>query len=181
MKRIFKLSLTTLAVSLSMNGWVLAAPTATPATTDIGYVDLQKAVQSVDSGQKAKELLAKEFERRKNEIQTRQDELKKMQDEFEKKSMVMNEKSRMEKQAEFQRKFQDFQEFYQKSQMEMAQKEKDLTQPIFEEMETLIKEIAQERKLSFVLEKTKSAVLYAPNDRDYTSLLIEKYQKKNKK
>ena len=148
---------------------------------NIGYVDLQKAIQSTQAGRQAKDALAKEFEKKKGEVEQKQNDLKKMNDEFEKKSLVMNEKTRQEKQMEFQRKAMEFQQYVQESQVLMQNREKELTQPILEDMERLLREIAKEKQVSMILEKNRSAVLWAPDENDYTDLLIKKYETEKKK
>jgi outer membrane protein len=151
------------------------------ANATIAYVDLQKAINATASGKAAKESLTKEFERRKKEVDGKKDEIKKLNEDFEKKSMVMNDKAKQEKITELNQKFQAAQQLAAKYEQEMQEKQVQLTQPIIEDMQKLIEEIAKEKGYAMVLEKNKSAVVYAQPEIDVTSTLIEKYEKKSKK
>src|SRR4051812_47213280 len=68
----------------------------------IGTVDLQKALQSVDAGKKAKAQLEKDFNTKKKELQNEEASLRKMTEEFKKQSLVMNDEARNKKQGEIQ-------------------------------------------------------------------------------
>src|SRR5271156_1653477 len=70
--------------------------------TKIATVDMQKALQTVDSGKKAKSQLEKEFNAKKKEVQTEEASIRKMGEELEKQSLVMNEEAKNKKRGELQ-------------------------------------------------------------------------------
>src|SRR4051794_11529426 len=86
--------------------------------TRVGTVDMQRALQTVDSGKKAKSQLEKEFTAKKKELQNEQTAIQKMTEEFKKQSLVMNDEARGKKQAELQERMLKFQELTQRSQAE---------------------------------------------------------------
>ena len=143
----------------------------------IGTVDMQKALQTVDAGKKARTQLEKEFNTRKKDLQTEEAAIKKMSDEFKKQSLVMSDEARGKKQAEIQERIIKFQEMTNRSQQEIQLKERDLTQPIITKIRTLISEMAKKKGYSIVLEKNENTVLFSQEKDDLTSEVITAYDK----
>ena len=157
--------------------------TAFPAFADeakIGTVDMQKALQSVEAGKKAKSQLEKEFNTKKKDLQTEEGSIKKMTEEFKKQSLVLSDEARAKKQQEIQERIMKFQELTQRSQSEIQQKEQDLTGPIIQSLRTMIGDIAKKKGYTFVLEKNENSVLYSPEKDDLTADLISAYNSKPK-
>ena len=59
------------------------------ADIKIAVVDLQKALQSVESGRQAKSTLEKEFNEKKKALQAEEEAIKKMTEDFKKQSLVL--------------------------------------------------------------------------------------------
>ncbi len=147
----------------------------------LGYVDLQKALHTVDAGKAAKSSLETEVTTKKAEIEKQQKALQKEAEEFEKKAAVMNEKTRTEKQAELQKKFMEFQRKAGEAQMLLQQKERDLSKPLIDEMRAIVEALGKEKGLQLVLEKNEGAVLYAESGSDLTDEVIARFNKKKGK
>ncbi len=166
---------------------VLGMPYLSVADEDakmaIGTVDMQKALQTVESGKKARSQLEKEFNTKKNHLQTEEASIKKMTEEFKKQSLVMNDEARGKKQAELQERIIKFQELTARSQGELQQKERDLTQPILGKLRAIIAEIAQKKKYTLVIEKNENTVLFSLEKDDLTDEVISLFdhQEKSKK
>ncbi len=146
----------------------------------IATVDMQKALQTVDTGKQAKSQLEREFNAKKKELQTEEAAIKKMTDEFKKQSLVMSDEARAKKQGALQERIMKFQELTARSQAEIQQKERDLTQPIIMQLRTIIADSAKKHEYSVVLEKNENSVLYSQDKDDLTSEVILTYDKKNK-
>ena len=162
---------------------VFSTSLALPAFADdakIGTVDMQKALQSVDAGKKAKSQLEKEFNTKKKDLQTEEASIKKMTEEFKKQSLVLSDEARAKKQQEIQERIMKFQELTQRSQSEIQQKEQDLTGPIIMSLRSMIGDLAKKRGYTFVLEKNENSVLYSPEKDDLTADLISAYNSKPK-
>jgi outer membrane protein len=145
----------------------------------IGTVDMQKALQSVDAGKKAKAQLEKEFNAKKKELQTEEANLRKITEEFKKQQMVMNDDARAKKQSEIQERIMKYQEETQKSQVEIQQKEHELTEPILNKLRVVITDLAKSRGYTMVLERNENMVLYSPDKDDLTQDVISAYNKKS--
>lgn len=165
--------------------FVVAAVAAASATVraeeiKIGVVDMQKAIQSVEAGKKAKGQLEKEFNARKKELQTEESSIKKMGEEFRKQSLVLTDDARAKKQAELQERIMKFQELTARSQQEIAQKEQELTQPIVSGIRKIIGELAKQKGYSVILEKNENTVLFSLDKDDLTSDVITAFNKGGK-
>lgn len=144
----------------------------------IGYVDMQKALQTVEVGKKAKAELETEFNKKNKELQAEEASIRKMHEEFQKQASVLNEAARNKKQAEIQERFMKLQENRQKSQMEIQKKEQALTEPLIKKLRTLIKEMSEKKGYQLVLEKNENSVLYSLEKDDMTQDLITEFNKK---
>jgi outer membrane protein len=157
---------------------LIFAGTAHAAETKIGYIDMQKAIQSTAAGKKAKKDLEDEFTKKKKDLDKREADIKKMGEDFEKRSMAMNEESRLKKQNEIRGEMAKYQELAAKSQMEIQKRERDLTAPIVNKLRGIIEEIAKKEDYTVILEKSEQSVMWAKKDFDLTDRVVKEYDKK---
>jgi outer membrane protein len=143
----------------------------------VGVVDMQKALQTVESGKKAKATLEKEFNIKKKELQAEESSIKKMGEEFKKQSLVLNDEARMKKQGEIQERIMKFQEMTARSQSEIQKKEQELTQPIVNKLRAIISEMAKTKGYTVILEKNENTVLYSMDKDDLTAEVITTFNK----
>lgn len=162
-----------LVILIASLGFAMAAK----AEVKIGYVDMQKAIQSTSAGKKAKSELEAEFNKKKKELEKKETDLKKMGEDLEKKKAVLSEEVFGKKQAEFQEEMLKYREFVGKSQMEMQKKERDLTAPILEKMKATIGKVGKEQKYTMVLEKAEHSILWAESSSDLTDDVIKTFEK----
>lgn len=146
----------------------------------LGTVDMQKALQTVDAGKKAKAQLEKDFNVKKKELQSEEAAIKKMGEEFKKQSLVLSDEARAKKQGEIQERIMKFQELTQRSQGEIQQKEAELTQPIIGKLRSIIADLAKKKSLAVVLEKNENTVLFSQDKDDLTDEVISTFNKQHK-
>lgn len=146
----------------------------------IGTVDMQRAIQNVEAGKKAKSQLEKNFNSRKKELQAEESSIKKMGEEFRKQSLALNDEARAKKQAELQERIMKFQEMTARSQQEIAQKEQELTQPIVTGLRKVISEVAKQKGYTVILEKNENTVLFSLDKDDLTEEVIGNFNKAGK-
>ena len=142
-----------------------------------GVIDMQKAIQATAAGKKAKKELEGEFEKKKKDLKKKEDDLKKKAEAFEKKKMVLSDKVREEQQAEIQEEMMKFRDELGKSQSMIQQKERDLTKPILDKIQKSISEVAKEKDLSMVFERSEQAARYAKPELDITDEVIKRADK----
>lgn len=150
------------------------------AEVTIGFVDMQKALQSVEAGRKAKSQLEKEFNAKKKELQSEEAAIQKLGEEFKKQQLVMSDEGRAKKQQEIQERIMKFQQMTARSQSEIQQKEQELTQPIIAKLRSIVGDLAKTKGYSLILEKNENTVLYHQEKDDLTGDVINQFNKQSK-
>lgn len=139
----------------------------------IGYIDMQRAINEVEEGKKAKKKLRRIFKARQKELQEKQEELEKMKSTLQKEVALLKEDVKKKKLLEYQKKVMELQQFVYKNQKELAEKESEMLKPIMERMQKLLADIAKKGKYSLIMERR--AILYLPKSADLTDKLIKRY------
>ncbi len=146
----------------------------------VAYVDLQKALQSVEAGKTAKSQLEKDVASKRAELEKAQATLQQEAEQFEKKSAILNDSAKAAKQQELQKKFMEFQKNASESQADLQKRERELTKPLIDELRAIIEGIGKEKGFQLIVEKNEGAVLYAEAGSDLTDQVIEKFNTKYK-
>jgi outer membrane protein len=153
---------------------------AADAPFKVAFVDLQKALQTVDAGKQAKGTLEKEVSSKREGLEKREADLRKEAEAFEKKAAILNDAARAQKQAELQKKFAELQKNAAESQMDLQKRERELTKPIIDEMRSIIEALGKEKGYLLILERNEGGVLFAQNGDDLTDAVIDKFNSSNK-
>ena len=143
----------------------------------IAVVDMQKALQSVDAGKKAKSELEKEVEAKKKQFDSEKASITKMGEEFKKQSLVMSDEARAKKQGELQERIMKLQEKGAQTEQELRMKEQQLTQPILNKLRSIITDQAKKKGYSMVLEKNENTVLFSQDKDDLTPEVVSAFNK----
>lgn len=167
----------TLAKFFTLINLVLFAATAMGADSKFAYLDMQKAIQSVDQGKKAKKELETEFNAKKKKLEAKEKDLKEMGDDLEKKAMALSDEARGRKQREFQEEMLKYQKMVAQSQQEIQGRERELTAPILDKMRTVIEKLAQDEGFTMIFEKNEQSVIWAKKEVDITDKVIASYEK----
>lgn len=146
----------------------------------VGYVDLQKALQTVEAGKNAKSSLEKEVTTKKAELEKNQAALQKEAEEFEKKVAIMNDSAKATRQAELQKKFVELQKAAAESQMGLQNRERELTKPIIDSLRAVIEALGKEKGFQLILEKNEGAVLFSQGGEDLTQDVITRFNSQYK-
>lgn len=166
-------ALSVMALFLSVR--VIAAETPAGGAFRVGYVDLQKALQTIDAGKNAKSSLEKEVSTKKAELEKNQAALQKEAEEFEKKVAIMNDTAKATRQAELQKKFVELQKAAAESQMGLQNRERELTKPIIDSLRAVIEALGKEKGFQLILEKNEGAVLFSQGGEDLTQDVISRF------
>ncbi len=159
---------------------LIATGASAEEVTKIATVDMQKALQSVEAGKKAKAQLEKEFNTKKKMLDDEQTAIKKLTEEFKKQSMVLNDQAKAKKQGEIQERMMKFQDSMMRSQTEIQQKETELTAPIVKNLKELVKDLASKKSYQLVLDKNEASVIFSNDKDDLTDELVKSYNSKHK-
>lgn len=166
--------LSLILVSLGVCSSVLAS-----ADIKIAVVDLQKALQSVESGRKAKSTLEREFNDKKKQLQAEEEAIKKMSEDFKKQSMVLSDEAKNRKQQEIQERLVKYRELFGKSQFDIQNRERQLTEPIITKLKGIVDDMGQKQGYTIILEKNDNNVLFSQPKDDLTEDVIKTFNKKN--
>lgn len=146
---------------------------AANAEVKIGFVDVQRALFTVKEGVSAKKKLEGIVKKKQEKFDKMQNELKELKDELEQQASLMSEEKKRQKVQDYQKKLLELQDYYLNNQREIAEEEKNLTKPIFDKMDKVIKKIGQEKGFTIIIEK--AAVLYNRSGIDLTDEVIKEY------
>ena len=141
----------------------------------IGYVDLNRALNEVNEGKKAKAKLEKDGKAKKQKLEIKQKELRSATEAFEKQRLILSADVLRKKEMELQKQYLEMQKMTVAFEREFAQKEAEFTQPIAEKLKRIIAEIGNKEGFAAIL--PKEMMLYAPDGTDLTEKVISKYNK----
>lgn len=169
-------------MTTARNATVLAAlllsvslPRVAAAEPKIGVVDMQRALAETEDGRKAKETLKKLFEQRQKTLDKQQNDLKTLKEGVEKQRDVLSREVLAKKLEEYQKAFGELQNTYMEFQRELQAKEGELTKPILERMQRVMRRIGQTDGYALILERAEAGVVYIPSNFDLTDVLIQRY------
>jgi len=145
------------------------------ADAKIGVIDLERAMNEVDEGAKAKADLKKEFEIKQAVLDKKQDEIKKLQESFENQASVMKPEVRQNKAMELQKKAGEAQQLYMTMQQEMMKRQQDVMGNILQKMAVVSSALSKEGGYDLILNKNETTVLFAKPALDLTSEAIRKF------
>jgi outer membrane protein len=147
----------------------------------IGYVDLQKALNESEAGQKAKEVFKAEVDRMEQSLEKRKNEVTKLKDELEKKGLLLKEEERDSLERDYRQKLRDFERQYKDSQQELQIKDRELTGRILEELRQVLRDMGEQGNYTLILEGNNTVVLYGSKAIDLTETVIKTYNAKGAK
>jgi outer membrane protein len=153
---------------------VHAAP-AQAQQPKFAVVDLQRALTEIEEGRKAKTTLKTLFDQRQKTLDKQQEDLRVLKEGIEKQRDVLSREVYQKKVEELQKALAELQATYMEFQRELASKEADLTKPILERLQRIVRLIGQKDGYALVLERTEAGVVYIPSTYDLTDLVIQRY------
>jgi outer membrane protein len=153
----------------------LASPAIAQDASKVGYIDLQKALNASSSGKAAVEQLRAIFEEKKVSLEREKAAIEQRKDELDKQALLMNEATRREREDEIRRLERDWTRKINDSKEEMSQQEARFLDQIRVELLKVIEDLGREGKYTLILEKSASAILYAPDSIDLTEEVVKRY------
>lgn len=141
----------------------------------VAIIDMQRAIQSVSEGKKARENLQKEWEEKTKKLQA---DGKKVQDkaaELRKQSMVLDEKTMREKEEALQAEFMKLKEQEMKIQSEFQQRDHEVSSPIINKIRKFVADISKENGYTLVIDGNEGNVIFAQNTDDITEQVVKLY------
>ena len=146
----------------------------------IGYIDIQKVLNSSRAGMEAKQILTEESQERQKILEDQDKELKALKEELERKGSALSTEARAEKEGDLKSKQDEFRNLLAKMELELQRKDLELTQSILKDLEGIISELGKKGRYDLIVEKNEGVVLYAPPDYDLSEQVIKLYDAEKK-
>ncbi len=146
--------------------------------TKVGAVNVQRTLNEVEQGKRAKAALKAEFDAKQRKVVSQQEELKQMQAQLEKDAAVLSKDALMAKQKTFNDKFVELQRNMASYRDELVAKEAKMTSQIIQNVKTIVADIAQKEGFTLVVETSQDAVLFAKSKEDLTSKVVSAYNQR---
>jgi outer membrane protein len=150
------------------------------AEPKVAYVDVQRALWEVEEGKEAKARVQAIADAAQKDIDRDRTAVMKEKDDFEKQVNKMSPADRNQRGTELEKKMIDFNNKLQKSGQEVEAEQRREVDAILAKMNPIIATIAERESLSFIFDKSRSGLLFAPTTLDLTNELIRIYNEKYK-
>ncbi len=143
----------------------------------IAVIDIKRVVNTSKYGQEVMEKLQKKYEELQSQLEAKGKEIEALKEEIEKKSQLWAQEVREKKQAEFQKKLRELKTLQEDAQMEMQEYEKKLLDPIFKELEEIIKSYVEKEKFDLLFERSQPGIYYASPRIDISPQIVDIFNK----
>ena len=159
---------------------IMASTSVMAADVKLGYIDMQRALNTSEAGKEAKEQLAARVKKYQDEINVKQEDLKKLKEELEKQGMLLSDAARSTKEKDYQNRLKEFQRFTKDAQDELQGKDEELTRKILEQMEKIIQDYARKNGYTFIFVRNES-MLFVDEKADLTEAVMKLFNASRKK
>lgn len=159
---------------------LLAAPLALAQGADlrVGVIDVNRALNQSDAGQRSKKVLLAAKAQKENELKAKDSDLKRLSEEL-RSNIMLTEAAKAQKEQDLRSKDAELRQQVQDAQRDLQEQERKLTESIFTELRTVIGIVAQEQKLDVVLESRAAETILFSRLKfvDITDEVIGRYNK----
>ena len=169
MKNIFILVLTV--------GVMFSGVSVANAQEKIALVSLQRALNEVNEGKKAKADLQKNYDSKKKQIDTMKTDLEQLSQQLEKEQMVLSKDALKLKTQDLQKKYLDLQNKAASYERELKTAEAESANKILTSLKTLVSKISDQEGFTLVIENSGQTVLFSKSAEDITPKIIAAYNK----
>lgn len=148
------------------------------AQLKIGYVDSNTILKQISDAQDAQKVLDATIQEWKTELSKKQSALKSKKKDFEDKKLILSSVKKSELQKEMdalEKEISDYRNSKFGVNGELFKKQKELMKPIENKVFNVIKEVAEEKDLDFVFDRSGDIIfLYAKEKYDITNDVLDK-------
>lgn len=150
------------------------------AEDKIALVSLQRALNDVEEGKKAKDMLKVDYESKKKKLEDLKTQLDALYAELDKQKNVLSKEALSTKVKELQTKRDDWQSQLIAYEKEFRAKESESTTKIMTGLQAMVLEMAKSAGYTLLIENSANTVLYSASATDITDKLIATYNSKKK-
>ena len=144
----------------------------------LAYIDMDEILENVDEYSTASSLLEKNVEEWKKDIEVRKMELQGREEQLQAEKVLLTQELIEDRQKEldiFRKEIVDLQNKYFGPKGEYIEQKNKLLKPIQDQVLSIVRQIAQERKYDFVFDRSSDLVmLYSSKNYDISSLVLQR-------
>lgn len=152
--------------------------------TRVGYIDMNVILESVEEYGKASQLLDKNIEKWKKEIELKKIQLKQFEDQLNTERILLTPELIKDREMEikdFAFEIVNLQEKRFGPQGDMIVQRSKLIQPVQDQVLTVVKQIAEEKKYDFIFDRSSSVtMLYSAKIYDISDLVIKRINRQQR-
>ena len=111
------------------------------AEQKVAVVDVHRAVAQTEDGLRAQATLKKLFDSRQQELNRKQTDLQRQREDIDKQSKVMSKEALAKRVEDWQKQMMELQAVFVEYNKELEKKQKELTEPVFEKMMGIIRNV----------------------------------------
>lgn len=145
---------------------------------NIGFVDLQRALNESEPGKKAKAELEALIIKRQGWIDEKINAKERFKEELQKQAVVLSDEELSKRQDELERMEREIDRMIEDSTAELQKKQREEELAILKELDAIITELGEKENLAVIL--PSEVVLYSRDGMDVTDLLIKRYNELKK-
>jgi len=142
-------------------------------------VNIQEVLLGSSSGQGVKKVLEEKVLEFQKKFQTEQEEVEAMRAEIEKKSSVWSQQVREEKERDYQKMVRELQVKSEDAQFEMQQLEKQIMEPVVQELQKVIADMGEKNSYAMILD-SRAGLLYFDKTLDISELVTKELDSRQK-
>lgn len=149
-------------------------PVSAAEPTSIGYVDMQRVIEESKLGKQAYAALKEKFSEPQEAIGKEEQAIRQLQETTGRDAALMSQAELDKRKSELQQRVIQLQRAAQSAQQELAQDQAKLGADIIKPTQQIIAELAKERKLTAVFERSSSGLLYIEDGLNLTDEVLER-------
>ena len=142
-------------------------------------VNIQEVLLGSTAGKAVKKVLEEKIAEFQNKFQTNQEEVDAMRAEIEKKSSVWSQQVREEKERDYQKRVRELQLKSEDAQFELQQLEKQVMEPVAQELQKVIAEMGEKNGYSMIID-SRAGLLYVDKALDISELVQKELDSRQK-
>lgn len=143
----------------------------------IAVIDIKRVINTSKYGQEVMDQLQKKYEELQAKLENKGKELEMLKEEIEKKSHLWSQEMREKKQSEYQKKLRELKTMQEDAQFEMQELERKLLDPVFKELEVVIKNFVEKEKYDLIFEKTQPGIYFASARIDLSPQIVDLFNR----
>jgi outer membrane protein len=144
----------------------------------VGVIDVRKVLVESKHGQQSRAELEKMVKERRDKLGKEEAAIKAMHEKLEKDKLVLNEKQKEQKQKEIQDRVGTLKKMSQEAQQEVGKRDNELSAKASSVLREIVDSIAKQEKLTLVIDKNQSSILWVGEEVDITDRVLKAYEAK---